>query len=156
MTVVLCLVGSPANCSDNTCVAWCSRRITGTHLFSQLGWGAATCVDFSECAQSATIFISACLSSCQNLFGHMCVCFLILCLCVWGRERGEFLTVHLHCVVWLCTYTYKYVCMLPLLVGWQAVVRPSDSFIKSCCSGNPQWQDAIPSVGFLHQGLSGA
>ncbi len=46
-------------------------------------------VDFSECALSASVFISACLSSCQNLFGHMCFCFLILCVCVslkGGRE----------------------------------------------------------------------
>lgn len=28
--------------------------------------------DFCECALSASLFISACLSSCQNLFGHMC------------------------------------------------------------------------------------
>lgn len=45
MTVVLCLAGSPSNCSDNTCVTWCSGRITGTHLLSRQG-GAACNVCF--------------------------------------------------------------------------------------------------------------
>lgn len=50
--------------------------------------GPAMCADFSECAGSATVFISACLSSCQNLSGgHMCFCVLILC--VYEEERGD-------------------------------------------------------------------
>lgn len=92
-------------------------------------------IDFSECALSTSVFISSCLSSCQNLFGHMCFLdFVCLCVCVfmciWGREkqaerareRGEFLTIRLQCVFFDCVHV--------LVSGYVT----STCWLTGCCS----------------------
>lgn len=107
VTVVLCLVGSPA------LITPVSLDVASVllALISALGRGAlpAMCVfltaDFSRCAQSATVFISACLGSCQKLSLDMCAFafplffFFFFFALVSEKKRDEFLTVRLHCAV---------------------------------------------------------
>lgn len=126
-------------------------------------------VDFSECALSTSLFISACLSSCQNLFWtYVLLLFDFVCLWVFfyvcmrdrdrerarEREREQSFWLSISNVFFDCVHMLVNVCYHCLLVDRLLFGLLTDSSIKSCCTGNPQWQDATASLGFLHQGLS--